>query len=230
MRPSCLTSLLLFALLAPSVHAAATLDDALRAAAPKASKDAITMAVQTMQCAERHGMPAAERLAVIDYSLPSSQPRLWVFDLQARTMIYRERVAHGRNSGEARAQRFSNAPGSFASSLGLFRTGETYLGRNGYSLRMDGLEPGINDNARERAIVIHGADYVSDAFVRSTGRIGRSYGCPAVRQGVAHALIDSLQGGQFVFSYYPDPQWLARSRLLHCERGASSHAIAAAAP
>ena len=230
MRPSCLTSLLVLALLTPSAQAAATLDDALLLAAPKASKDAIAMAVQAMQCAERHGMPAAERLAVIDYSLPSTQPRLWVFDLSARALMYQERVAHGRNSGDTFAQRFSNLPGSFASSLGLFRTGEAYVGSNGYSLRMDGLEPGINDKARERAIVIHGADYVSDDFVQSTGRIGRSLGCPAVRQGVAHALIDSLQGGQFVFSYYPDRQWLARSRLVHCQGGASLQTVAAAAP
>jgi len=185
------------------------------------------MAVQAMQCAERHGMPAANRLALIDYSLPSTQPRLWVFDLPSRALLYRERVAHGRNSGEKFARRFSNAMGSFASSLGLFRTGETYVGRNGYSLRMDGLEPGINDKARERAIVIHGADYVSEAFVRDRGRIGRSYGCPAVRQGVAHALIDSLRGGQFVFSYYPDPQWLARSRLLQCRDARPGQQIAA---
>lgn len=210
--------------------AAETLDQALGVAAPTASKQAITLAVQAMQCAERHGMPNADRLALIDYSLPSTQPRLWVFDLTDRTVLYRERVAHGRNSGDMLTERFSNVAGSYASSLGLFRTGETYVGRNGYSLRMDGLEPGINDMARERAIVIHGADYVSDAFVRKTGRIGRSYGCPAVRQGVAQALIDTLQDGQFVFSYYPDKQWLARSRLVHCDADAPSPSIASAAP
>lgn len=229
MRLPCRTLPLLLALLALSAQAE-TLDHALRAMAPKASKQAVTLAVQAMQCAERHGMPRAARLALIDYSLPSTQPRLWVFDLAKRAVLYRELVAHGRNSGETLAERFSNTPGSYASSLGLFRTGETYIGRNGYSLRMDGLEPGINDKARERAIVIHGADYVSDSFVRKTGRIGRSYGCPAVRQGVAQALIDTLQGGQFVFSYYPDKQWLARSRLVHCDAAGPSPAVAATAP
>src|SRR3546814_1161415 len=87
---------------------------------------------------------------------------------------------------------------------------------------MQGLEPGFNDNAMSRAIVIHGADYVSDAFVRKVGRIGRSLGCPAVRKKVAHALIDTIQGGQFVFSYYPDPKWLAQSRFFNCTGSESS--------
>lgn len=189
-------------------------------AAPSADPRVIELALAAVDCAAAHGMAAAQRLAVIDYSLPSVQPRLWVFDLARRALLYQELVAHGRNSGANYATAFSNAPGSFQSSLGLFRTLDTYQGRNGYSLRMDGLEAGINDNALERAIVMHGAPYVSPDLERSQGRLGRSQGCPAVRAGVARQLIDTLKGGQWVFSYYPDQRWLAESNYLHCGRRA----------
>ncbi len=212
-----LLSLLLVLIAAPTLSAHNVgLEQSLIAVAPEANARAIQLAVSAMNCAVNHGLPTSKRLAVIDYSLPSTAARLWVFDLVRRTLLYRERVAHGRNSGEDRTERFSNASGSFASSLGLFRTLDAYTGRNGYSLRMAGLEPGINDNAMARAIVIHGADYVSGDFIRRVGRIGRSLGCPAVRQGIARRLIDSLRGGQFVYSYYPDRSILSASRLLHC--------------
>jgi hypothetical protein len=155
-------------------------------------------------------------MAVIDYSLPSTEPRLWVFNLQTQTLLYRELVAHGRNTGDNFARNFSNAPGSFESSLGLFQTGETYQGENGYSLRMKGLEPGFNDRAMERAIVMHGAPYVDEGVAEKLGRLGRSLGCPAIRTGVARQVIDSLKGGQFLFSYYPDRKWLGASRFLNC--------------
>lgn len=225
-------STLIFALFACGpVLAAPPSAEPLLSVAPAAGKTAVRLAVQAMRCAVNHGVPAPRRLAVIDYSRASTEPRLWVFDLAANKLLYEERVAHGRNSGENRAATFSNAAGSFASSLGLFRTRDTYVGRNGYSLRMQGLEPGFNDNAMSRAIVIHGADYVSDAFVRKVGRIGRSLGCPAVRTKVAHALIDTIQGGQFVFSYYPDPKWLAQSRFVNClGSGPSAQTPTALAP
>jgi hypothetical protein len=193
-----------------------TLAKALAAVAPALDREVLQMAVSAMQCATAGGASPARHLAVIDYSLPSSQSRLWVFDLQARTLVYRERVAHGRNSGEHLATRFSNQPDSHQSSLGLFRTDQAYFGRNGYSLRLDGLEPGINDRARERAIVVHGAPYVDAQWAARHGRIGRSHGCPAVRSGVARNLIDLLKNGQFVFSYYPDRAWLASSTYLNC--------------
>ena len=105
------------------------------------------------------------------------------------------------------AVRFSNDHRSLATSLGLFRTAETYRGANGYSLRMDGLEPGFNDRARERAIVMHGAPYVSEAFAKAHGRLGRSWGCPALSAGVAQEVIDTIRGGSLVFAYGPDPRW-----------------------
>jgi L,D-transpeptidase catalytic domain len=125
-------------------------------------------------------------------------------------------VAHGQGSGHNVPTAFSNVEGTHQSSLGLFVTTETYTGRNGYSLRMDGLEPGFNDQAMARAIVMHGASYVDADRGAAMGRLGRSWGCPAVRTAVAKPLIDSLKGGQFLFAYYPDPDWLARSRLLRC--------------
>ena len=171
------------------------------------------------------------RLSVIDYSRPSTQPRLWVFDLEKARLLFEERVAHGRNTGENLATRFSNATGSYMSSLGAFVTQEAYRGSNGYSLRLQGLEPGFNDKARERAIVIHGAPYVSDALVRSQGRLGRSLGCPAVSTAVARPLIDSIRGGSFVFAYYPDPAWLKQSRLLSadCGSGVAARPVSSAA-
>jgi hypothetical protein len=159
---------------------------------------------------------AARRLAVIDYRLPSTRPRLWVLDLETGEVLFEEWVAHGRGSGEVRAVRFSNVENSHHSSLGLYRTLESYEGDNGYSLRLDGLEPGINDRAWSRAIVMHGADYVSRSFIRSAGRLGRSHGCPAVRREVAVPLIDAIKDGQYLFVYYPDAAWLAGSAYLGC--------------
>lgn len=194
--------------------ASAELLDDLAAAAPAADRQVIALALEARDCAD--AAVTARRLAVIDYSLPSTEPRLWVFDLERRTLLYAEHVAHGKGSGENYAHAFSNRYGSHQSSLGLFVTAETYYGRNGYSLRMDGLEPGINDQARERAIVMHGADYVNPALARNFGRLGRSWGCPAVRPQVAREIIDALSGGQLLFAYYPDEEWLAGSPLLDC--------------
>lgn len=196
--------------------AAPSLQEALIRAAPTADPNVIRLAVAAASCAAVLDQRDAGRLAVIDYSRPSTEPRLWVFDLARRRLLYSELVAHGRNSGDNYAHSFSNDLGSFESSLGLFRTGEAYNGHNGYSLRMEGLEPGFNDRAAERAIVVHGAPYVNTKFFRKQGRLGRSQGCPAVRPEVARSLIDTIKGGQYVFSYYPDPKWLASSPYLQC--------------
>lgn len=208
-----------FFFLPSPVHAADSLGDALARLAPSADPKVIGLAVQAAECAQTQSGQPSDRLAVIDYSKPSSQPRLWVFDTVNRKLLFQELVAHGKNSGDANATRFSNAPESLASSIGLFRTSDTYNGKNGYSLRMNGLEPGVNDKALARAIVIHGAAYVNDAMAKVAGRIGRSWGCPAVRTAIAHKLIDALKGGQMVFSYYPDKKWLASSNYLKCSNG-----------
>jgi len=158
-----------------------------------------------------------ELLTVIDYSLPSTQPRLFVFDVEQRVLLFRELVAHGKNSGENLTTRFSNKESSLATSLGLFVTAGTYMGGNGYSLRLNGLDRGFNDRAMSRAIVMHGAPYVSESMARKLGRLGRSWGCPAVSPKVAAKLIDTLKDGSPIFAYYPDPEWLRASRLLNAE-------------
>ena len=200
-----------------SVSASSRLVGDLLEVAPTLDRTVLQRAVTAMECALDHGEGSAERLAIIDFSLPSSEQRLWIFDLEARELLLHELVAHGQGSGQNIASQFSNITGSHQSSIGLFRTSESYYGRHGYSLRMDGLEEGINDRARDRAIVIHGADYVDPAWIERQGRIGRSQGCPAVRQEVAGQVVDTLKNGQFLFSWYPDPEWLADSRYLNCQ-------------
>ncbi|WFM70436.1 murein L,D-transpeptidase catalytic domain family protein [Halomonas sp. CKK8] len=197
------------------------LDQTLTRLAPDADPRVLRLAARALSCAD----PDAERLAVIDFSLPSTEPRLWVFDLQRRQLLFEELVSHGQGSGNAMAETFSNVPESHQSSIGLFRTMNSYQGRNGYSLRLEGLEPGVNHLAYERAIVIHGADYVSEAFIEQTGRLGRSHGCPAVRQEVAAPLIDSIKEDQYLFTYYPDPEWLASSDFFHCDRDEAQLAL-----
>nr|WP_313510876.1 murein L,D-transpeptidase catalytic domain family protein [Stenotrophomonas geniculata] len=184
--------------------------------APKADRHVLQLAAHAMRCAlQRPELGInGDRLSVIDYSRPSTEPRLWVFDLAHQRLLFEEWVAHGRNSGENRTEHFSNRDGSLMSSLGAFTAQETYMGGNGYSLRLAGLEPGFNDRARDRAIVIHGAPYVNPAIAQLQGRLGRSLGCPAVRLSVAKPLIDALRGGTMVFAYYPDQDWLKHSQLL----------------
>ena len=173
------------------------------------------LALGAATCAVRAGAVEAPRtLTVIDYSKPSSEKRLWVYDLATRELLYEELVAHGQGTGANLAEKFSNNHDSHQTSLGLFVTDTTYVGKNGYSLRLDGLDKGINDRARERAIVMHGAPYVSQAFVKANGRLGRSWGCPAVSEAVAKQLIDRVKGGGLVFAYYPDAQWLKSSKYL----------------
>jgi hypothetical protein len=142
-------------------------------------------------------------LTVIDYSLPSHVRRLWVLDLGLGTVLAHELVAHGRGSGDDLANRFSNTTGSNQSSLGAFVTVDRYEGKNGLSLRLQGLNPGLNDQAMSRAIVIHGAWYVSDDMIRKSGRLGRSEGCPALSTAVAPRIIGMIEGGSVLFAYYP---------------------------
>lgn len=203
--------------------------DSLALTAPTLNRKILQHAVAAMECAINNGARPAQRLAIIDFSLPSTERRLWIFDLASQTLLLRDLVAHGQKSGDNFATRFSNDTGSHQSSLGLFRTSESYIGKHGYSLRMDGLEPGVNDRARERAIVIHPADYVNPAWIARQGRIGRSQGCPAVRPEVAKMVIDSLKGGQYIFSYYPDQKWLQSSVYLNCQPRQVARILASAA-
>jgi L,D-transpeptidase catalytic domain len=199
----------------------------LAAAAPAADPQVLALATRAADCARRQGLLEGFRhLAVIDYSRPSTEPRLWVFDVAQGRLLFQELVAHGRNTGEKIARHFSNVEGSKMSSLGLFQTAETYYGSNGYSLRLRGLDAGFNDNAFARAIVMHGAPYVSEAIAERLGRLGRSWGCPAVRQEVARTVIDTLKGGALIFAYYPDRRWLAESPTLRCGNAPAGRLVA----
>jgi hypothetical protein len=189
------------------------------------SGDVLRLAVNAVTCATTSGEIAPPpTLTVIDYSRPSVEPRLWVFDMATGRLLFKELVAHGRNTGENMSEHFSDTMNSRQSSIGLFVTGGTYIGSNGYSLRMDGLEPGFNGRARERAIVMHGAPYVNSETAARQGRLGRSWGCPALREAVARKVIDTVRGGGVIFSYYPDSNWLTASRFLNC--GGGSLAVA----
>ena len=188
------------------------------------------MALDAVACARARGVEGRDGLlTVIDYTLPSTEPRLWVLDLgrgESGKVLFHELVAHGRGSGDNYATRFSNTPESYQSSLGLFLTGETYEGGNGYSLRLRGLDEGINDLAEPRRIVMHGAWYVSSEHARRFGRIGRSLGCPALPQDSAHSVIDTIKDGSFVFAYSPDTAWL---RTASSQRACVDHGTASIA-
>lgn len=155
-----------------------------------------------------------EVITIIDFSLPSTSKRLWVIDLYQAKVLYHSLVSHGRNSGDLMAEKFSNAPGSLTSSPGFYTTGETYFGRHGLSLKLNGLEKGINDKARERAIVIHGADYVTSDFISKHGRLGRSHGCPAVPTQLSKEIIETIKDGSCLFIYIPKESYTSNSPII----------------
>ena len=187
---------------------------ALRKLAPQLAPQALQTALTALRRLQESGAQVrSDVVTVIDYTKPSTQRRLWVFDLVHARVLFHELAAHGKNTGDNLAVRFSNEPGSLMTSLGAFLTGDTYVGKHGLSLRLLGLEKGINDNSMARDIVIHAADYVDEGIAKAKGRIGRSWGCPAVRPGISQELIQSLQGGSLVLAYYPDPMWLKTSKF-----------------
>ncbi len=179
----------------------------------------LELALEAYAQADAEGHVRRPVLTIIDYEQSSFQQRLWVIDMESGQLLYQEWVAHGmgrpRGSGGSmeEALSFSNDQGTLKSSLGLFISAETYFGRHGYSLKLDGLEEGVNDNARERLIVMHGAEYVTRD--RADDRlVGRSWGCPAVRPGISKQLIDAIKGGSVLWIYYPHDEWLEESEFL----------------
>jgi len=159
-------------------------------------------------------VPRRDTLTLIDFTKSSTVERLFILDLKQKKLLLSSHVSHGRNSGEDIPTSFSNTPGSFQSSLGFFLTGDTYHGRNGYSLLLDGLEAGINDKARERAIVIHGADYCNPSTATRSGRLGRSLGCPALPRPLTRTIINTIKHGTLLFIFGHSPDYPHRSPIL----------------
>lgn len=155
-----------------------------------------------------------EIIMIVDFSQPSTNKRLFLYNLKKNEIVYKTYVAHGKNSGETMAQQFSNNPDSYQSSLGFYKTGETYYGKHGLSLKLDGLEKGINHLARRRHIVIHAANYADESYIKKYGRLGRSFGCPAVPKENYRNLIEMVKGGTLLFIYHPDVDYLNNSLIL----------------
>lgn len=186
----------------------------LHAKAGNIDLNVLRLSLKAFAHAYEQGIDQKEILTVIDYSKPSTSKRLWVFDLKHNKELMNALVAHGKNSGSLYAHNFSNINGSKATSIGVFVTAETYVGGHGVSLRMKGLEHGVNDNAYKRHIVFHGAPYMTKSFVKNYGRGGLSWGCPAVAPGKIKPLVDMIKGNTLVFAYYPDQNWLKHSSYL----------------
>ncbi|PXY42994.1 murein L,D-transpeptidase catalytic domain family protein [Flavobacterium hydrophilum] len=162
-----------------------------------------TEALKGFYLLKEKGFIQKDILTLVDFSLSSNLKRLWVIDLSTHTILFQSLVAHGRNTGEEFATAFSNVNSSFKSSLGFYATGEIYQGKHGASLRLDGLEKGINDQARNRGVVMHGADYVSESFIRDHKRLGRSQGCPAIPVELTDEIIQAIKGKSCLYIYHP---------------------------
>ncbi len=201
---------------APAPVSKTVLYDSLRLDTLALSREAYLYAMQGYKSLQDAGeIHNARYLTIADFSLPSSKKRLFIIDMETNKLVFNTYVSHGRNSGADMATRFSNRPESFQSSLGFYVTGNTYRGHNGYSLRLEGMEQGINDNALERAIVIHGSAYVNERMVNAKGYIGRSLGCPAVPAALAKAIINTIRDGSCLFIYGHDNKYLALSKIIY---------------
>jgi L,D-transpeptidase catalytic domain len=199
----------------PAIGTRPSLYDSLRLGSLGLARQACDMALRGWQYLASTGKLANQHIiSIVDFSKPSSQKRLFVIDVTHYKLLFHTYVAHGMNSGLEYANQFSNTPESNKSSLGFYVTGSTYMGGNGYSLRLNGLEPGFNDKANSRDIVMHGADYVNESYIHSQGYIGRSWGCPAVAPKVSKPLINRIKNGSCLFVYAHNSQYLSRSPIL----------------
>jgi hypothetical protein len=182
--------------------------------APYLPTSALQTAVKAYQYGLAHGEVKNPHLAVADMQLNSAQKRLWVFDMQHEKLLYRTLVAQGRTTGLLNATYFSNKVNSHATSLGVYITQQNYIGHHGLSLRLQGMDAGFNSNAYQRDIVLHAASYVSQKFVNTYHRLGRSWGCPAVSEQLIKPLVNTLKDGAMLMVYYPQKQWLNSSKFL----------------
>lgn len=177
------------------------------------SFDCFNLALDGFHLLKEKGLIQKNILTLVDFSLSSNMKRLWVIDLDKKIILFQTLVAHGRNTGEEFAQVFSNQAESFKSSIGFYATGEIYDGKHGMSLKLDGLERGLNDKARERAVVMHGADYVSESFIKQNKRLGRSQGCPALPVEMNAKIINVIKNKSCLFIYHPSATHEIMSRL-----------------
>jgi hypothetical protein len=188
--------------------------NAIESQASNLNQDVLKLSLTAYQNAQKKGITKNPKLTIVDYSKPSSERRLWVIDVMTKKVLFNTWVAHGKNSGNAISSSFSNQPKSLKSSIGVFVTTETYSGKHGNSLRVQGLESGFNDNAYNRSIVFHAANYVS-ASIAKAGRLGRSWGCWAVSQEIIGSLVNTIKNNSIVVAYYPDKTWLRKSTFLN---------------
>ena len=195
---------------APSIDTIKTITEQ----SPSLNPKVLRLALLAYHHARLEGLDKQEMLTIINYNDPSTDKRLWVINLNNDKVVFNTFVAHGKNSGNDYADRFSNQPTSEESSLGVFLTGPTFYGNDGYSMRLYGLEQGFNNNAYARDIVMHGAWYVNQQFINQYGRLGRSWGCPAVSKKMAPEIINKIKGGTLIFAYYPSKKWLDDSKYL----------------
>ena len=177
----------------------------------------INKVVTTLKCATKYNVPHNNILTVIDYSLPSNQKRLWVFDLNNKKLLFHTYVSHGIRSGTLLTNYFSNKNNSKASSIGVYKTEKAYYGREGLSLQLQGLDRNFNDNAASRSVVMHGGWYVEENFIKKYGRPGRSWGCPALPLALYQPIINTIKDDSLMVMYYPSDDWFIKSKFLTCD-------------
>lgn len=188
--------------------------------APQLSQQVINKVLMTLKCATEYNVDHNNILTIIDYSLPSNEKRLWVFDIKEKSLLFHTYVSHGIKSGALVSNYFSNKYNSKASSIGVYQTQKSYYGRDGLSLRLDGLDRSFNDNASNRSVVMHSGWYVEERFIKKYGRPGRSWGCPALPLENSQAIINTIKDKSLLVIYYPSDNWFSKSRFLNCDKDA----------
>jgi len=197
-----------------SSNSSSNIEKKILAQAPNLTPAAVKAGITAYDHAEAQGLDKKHLLTLIDFKQPSTQKSLYVINMNNGNIKYNTLVAHGKNSGNDYATKFSNNPGSDQSSLGVYLTGNTYSGEHGYSMRLNGLEKGFNSNARSRAVVMHSAWYVSKAFAKAHGYLGRSWGCTALSQKMEPKVVKAIHGGTVLFAYYPSKHYMQTSKYM----------------
>lgn len=185
--------------------------------APTLNPDLLELALRAYYRAQQAGLAKKPYVVIIDFTIASAKERFWLIDIKNEKVLYTEPVAHGKGSGYDFAKKFSNVPETDESSIGIYLTGQTYIGKHGTSLRLYGLDQGFDTNAYKRTIVIHPAWYVDDAFIRKNGYAGRSWGCPALDEAHAEKIISIIKDGVIIMAFYPDENWLRSSKFINPE-------------